>query len=180
MEHHIRLVVNGAVHEADVTTEDTLLEVLRGHLSLTGTKDGCHAGECGACTVFLDDHTVNSCLVLAVEADGHDVMTIEGLPEAGNSKARNTEVPPVFQSEDLTETETLHPLQDAFVEHGAVQCGFCIPGMLMSAKALLDKNPRPTDAQIQRALRGNLCRCTGYEKILRAINQAARVLEGRT
>jgi carbon-monoxide dehydrogenase small subunit len=194
MDHHIRLKVNNTIHEVSVTTEDTLLEVIREKLNLTGTKDGCQAGECGACTVLLDGRPVNACLVLAVEADGSEVRTVEGLMDVRYSKTQEQSISPSTRPakvktsdmsegslpEDLTAQDTLHPLQKAFVEQGAVQCGFCTPGMLMSAKALLDENPKPTDAQIQRALRGNLCRCTGYKKIQQAINYAAQVLEGET
>ncbi len=156
MEYSISLTVNGNRYELCVKTETTLLKVLREDLDLTGTKDGCHEGECGACTVIMNGRPVNACLVLAVEADGSEILTVEGLSEG----------------------EELHPLQQAFVESGAVQCGFCTPGMLMSAKALLDHNPRPTEAEIRQALRGNLCRCTGYKKIEKAIQQAARALRG--
>ncbi len=162
MDHNIYLHVNGSAYEVSVNSEDTLLEVIREKLNLTGTKDSCQVGECGACTVLLDGRPVNSCLVLAVEVDGCEVMTVEGLIGAAN----------------LGEKDTLHPLQQAFVEYGAVQCGFCTPGMLMSAKALLDESPNPTGIQIQQALRGNLCRCTGYKKIEQAITRAAEVLEG--
>ncbi len=162
MDHNIYLHVNGSAYEVSVNSEDTLLEVIREKLNLTGTKDGCQVGECGACTVLLDGRPVNSCLVLAVEVDGCEVMTVEGLIGAVN----------------LDEKDTLHPLQQAFVEYGAVQCGFCTPGMLMSAKALLDESPNPTGIQIRQALRGNLCRCTGYKKIEHAIIRTAEVLEG--
>jgi carbon-monoxide dehydrogenase small subunit len=128
-----------------------LVEVLRDQLELTGTKVACGEGECGACTVLLDGEPVNSCLVPALKAQDREVMTVEGLAPLGE----------------------LHPLQKAFVEHGAVQCGYCTPGMLMSAKALLDHNPNPTEEEVRRAISGNLCRCTGYAKIVEAILEAS-------
>jgi carbon-monoxide dehydrogenase small subunit len=128
-----------------------LLQVLRNGLGLNGTKEGCGTGDCGACTVLLDGKPVNSCLVLAIDADGHEVTTVEGLEKEGK----------------------LHPLQAAFVEEGAVQCGFCTPGMLMTAKGLLDENPHPSEGEIRRGIAGNLCRCTGYVRIVRAIQRAA-------
>jgi aerobic carbon-monoxide dehydrogenase small subunit len=143
----IRIKVNGTPHVASVPANLTLLDFLRDHLGLTGTKKGCDTGNCGACTVLMDGKTVNSCLILAAEADGCSVNTIEGL-----QKGRK-----------------LHPLQKAFIEHGAIQCGFCTPGMILSAKALLDENPAPSDEQIRQALAGNFCRCTGYVKILEAV-----------
>ena len=130
----------------------TLLELLREDMGLPGTKCGCEIGECGACTILLDGEAVNSCLVLAPQIDGREVMTIEGL--AQNSK--------------------LHPLQESFLDHDAVHCGFCTPGMLMSAKALLDWNPRPTETAIRTAISGNLCRCTGYQQIVQAIAKTGR------
>jgi carbon-monoxide dehydrogenase small subunit len=129
-----------------------LLQVLREVLHLTGTKEGCSEGECGACTVFLDGQTIDSCLVFGVEANGRQIMTIEGLARG----------------------EQLHPVQKAFAEYGAVQCGFCTPGMILAAKALLDSNPHPTEADIRRGISGNLCRCTGYVKIVEAIKAAAQ------
>ncbi len=147
----IRLRVNGQEHSLDVLPGETLLEVLRGRLRLTGTKRGCEVGECGACTVVLDGRAVNSCLVLAVQADGAEVRTVEGLAREG----------------------ALHPLQQAFLDHGAVQCGFCTPGVLMSAHALLLEDPSPTSGAVRRAIAGNLCRCTGYQSIVDAIVAAA-------
>jgi carbon-monoxide dehydrogenase small subunit len=147
----ITVKVNGATERLDVPANMTLLQMLREKLALTGTKNGCEAGECGACTVLLDGAPVNSCMVLAVEVDGCDVLTVEGLAPDG----------------------VLSPLQQAFMEHNAVQCGFCTPGMLMSAHALLQRNPDPTEAEIKQALVGNLCRCTGYVRIIRAVQAAA-------
>ncbi|MGE5594290.1 MAG: (2Fe-2S)-binding protein [Betaproteobacteria bacterium] len=146
--------VNGRLVTADIPATRTLLEFLRDDLGLTGTKEGCGKGECGACTVLVDGRPVNSCLMLAYQADGKDVVTVEGLERDGK----------------------LHPIQEAFVAEGAVQCGFCIPGMIMSAKALLDAEPSPTKDEIRRAISGNLCRCTGYAKIVKAIERAAAAL----
>ncbi len=151
-EHLIRLTVNGEEAELLVPPNVTLLHLLRDRLALTGTKNGCEAGECGACTVLLDGEPVNSCLVLAVEVDGHEVTTAEGLARGGQ----------------------LSPLQEAFVQDNAVQCGFCTPGMLVSAHALLRRNPHPTEPEIREALVGNLCRCTGYVRIVEAIHDAAQ------
>jgi len=150
--HAMTVTVNGSVERLEVPSNMTLLQMLRDRLALTGTKNGCEAGECGACTVLLDGEPVNSCLVLAVEADGHQVLTVEGLAAGGQ----------------------LSPLQQAFIEHNAVQCGFCTPGMLMSATALLQRNPNPSRQEIQEALVGNLCRCTGYVRIIDAIAEATR------
>jgi len=147
MKRLIELKVNGDNYEVRVEPWRTLAEVIREDIGLTGTKEACSTGECGACTILLDGMPVNSCLVLAVEAEGKDIMTIEGLAEG----------------------DKLHPLQEAFVRHGAIQCGFCTPGMLLSAKALLDENPHPTEEEIKEAISGNLCRCTGYVKIIEAI-----------
>lgn len=158
MGHEIELRVNGEFQRLEVDARDRLIDVLRDRLGLTGTKEGCGTGECGACTVILDGRPVNSCLVLAVRADGKDVETIEGLGTP----------------------QDLHPLQEAFVEHGALQCGFCGSGMLMTAKALLDWNPEPTEEEIRAALAGNLCRCTGYGKIVESVQVAARSMaDGR-
>jgi carbon-monoxide dehydrogenase small subunit len=152
MRHHaITVTVNGAQERLDVPSNMTLLHMLREKLALTGTKNGCEAGECGACTVLVDGEPVNSCMMLAVEVDGHEVLTVEGLSPVGQ----------------------LSPLQGAFVEHNAVQCGFCTPGMLISAHALLERNPHPSEEEIKQALVGNLCRCTGYVRIIDAIQSAA-------
>jgi carbon-monoxide dehydrogenase small subunit len=148
----IVLNVNGEALEAFVEPGWNLLRVLREELELTGAKLGCGDGECGACTVIMDGKAVPSCLVLAVSAEGSDIETIEGLRKGGE----------------------LHPLQRAFIEHGAVQCGFCTPGMIMSAKALLDENPRPTEDEVREALQANLCRCTGYKKVVEAVMSVAR------
>ena len=147
----IRLTVNGKMQEVAVQPWDTLLDVIREELGLTGTKEGCGLGECGACTVIMDGKTVNSCLVLAMEAEGKEVTTIEGLVQG----------------------DKLHPVQQAFVDEGGLQCGFCTPGMVISAKALLDENPNPTDEEIRRGISGNFCRCTGYTKIIKSIKTAA-------
>jgi carbon-monoxide dehydrogenase small subunit len=150
----IELRVNGRTHELLVEPRWTLTEVLREELGLTGTKQGCGLGECGSCTVLLDGEPVSSCLVLSVQADGHEITTVEGLARG----------------------ERLHPLQQAFIDHGAVQCGYCTPGMLLSAKALLDRKRRPSETEIRSALSGNLCRCTGYQKIVEAVSDAGRRL----
>ncbi|MEJ5309627.1 MAG: (2Fe-2S)-binding protein [Anaerolineae bacterium] len=152
MHHEITLTINGDLYTVAVQSHHTLLKVLREQLGITSPKVGCENGECGACTVIMNGVAVNSCQVLAVEADGATIETVEGLSKDGN----------------------LHPLQTAFIEHNAVQCGFCTPGMLMSAKALLDHNPHPTAEEIRHALVGNLCRCTGYTRIVEAIQDVAR------
>jgi carbon-monoxide dehydrogenase small subunit len=149
--HSITVTVNGSVEHLSVPSQMTLLHMLRDHLALTGTKNGCEAGECGACTVLLDGEPVNACMVLAPEVDGRQVITVEGLSAGGE----------------------LSPLQQAFVEHNAVQCGFCTPGMLISAHALLQRNPSPDEDEIKEAMLGNLCRCTGYVRIVQAIQAAA-------
>jgi aerobic carbon-monoxide dehydrogenase small subunit len=154
----VTLEINGESHEALVEPDRTLLDVLRSELGLTGTKTNCLDAECGVCTVLVDGLAVNSCLYLAVVAQGRAVTTIEGLAPAG---------------EGLAPTGTMHPLQQAFMDHGAVQCGYCIPGMILSAKAYLDEHPRPSEAQIREALAGNLCRCTGYQKIVDAVLAAS-------
>jgi aerobic carbon-monoxide dehydrogenase small subunit len=153
----VQFTVNGESVEVAVTPNRTLLQVLREDLGLTGTKHGCGLGDWGACTVIMDGVSVNSCLVLAVQARGREIQTIEGL--TGNGK--------------------LHPLQTAFIDKGAIQCGFCTPGMIISAKALLDENPRPTETEIRTAISGNLCRCTGYQKIVEAISAAAEDMSGK-
>jgi carbon-monoxide dehydrogenase small subunit len=147
----VRVTVNGAARELDVTTTETLLDALRWDLDLTGSKECCAEGECGACTVLVGDRAVNACLVLAVEAEGLDITTIEGLGSGAE----------------------LSPLQDAFLETGAIQCGFCIPGMVMAAQALLNQNPTPTPADVREGLAGNLCRCAGYQRIVDAVLLAA-------
>jgi len=149
--HKLSLIVNGHTEELLVSSNTTLLHALRDHLGLMGTKNGCEAGECGACTVLLDGEPVNSCLVLAVELDGREITTIEGLSNNGQ----------------------LTPLQQAFADLNAVQCGYCTPGMLMASTALLNRNPRPTEVDIQKALVGNLCRCTGYQRIIDAVIKAS-------
>ncbi|MGE5594279.1 MAG: (2Fe-2S)-binding protein [Betaproteobacteria bacterium] len=149
--------VNGRAVEVEVSPEDRLIDVLRERLRLTGTKEGCGIGECGACTVLLDGKPANSCLVPALQVEGREVETVEGLARDGR----------------------LHPLQEAFVEHAAVQCGFCTPGMLMAAAALLRENPEPTREEIARAISGNLCRCTGYHQIISAIEDAAARMKAR-
>lgn len=145
-KRHLALTVNGKVVEGNVDCRMTLAEFLREELELTGTKVGCNRAECGACTVLLDGNPVYSCTVLAVDAAGKEVLTIEGLSDEGN----------------------LHPLQEAFIEHDALQCGYCTPGMILSAKALLDRNPHPTEDDVRKAIDGNLCRCGSYPNILEA------------
>jgi carbon-monoxide dehydrogenase small subunit len=152
MKKMITLKVNDREYDLVIPVNRTLTQVLRENLMLTGTKQGCSLGDCGSCTVLMDGQPVNSCLVLAVEAEGHQILTIEGLSEEGK----------------------LHPIQQAFVEHGSIQCGFCSPGMILSAKALLDKNPTPAKSEIREAISGNLCRCTGYQKIVDAIESVAK------
>ena len=154
MRHQITLKVNGEAELLEVESHRTLLQVLREDLDLTGTKDGCNSGECGACTVFFDGEPVNACLILAVEADEHEVVTIEGLTQDG----------------------TLDPLQRAFINRNAVQCGFCTPGMIISAKALLNRNPRPSEMEIRQAIAGNLCRCTGYTRIVEAVQEVTKCI----
>jgi len=151
MKHPICLTVNGEGCELSVEPKKTLLDLLREDLELTGTKRGCDNGECGACTVLLNGQPVNACLVLAVEAEGKDVLTIEGLADGTH----------------------LHPLQEAFIHHGAVQCGYCSPGMILTAKALLDENPRPTELEVRKAIAGNLCRCGTYNKVVEAVLSVA-------
>jgi carbon-monoxide dehydrogenase small subunit len=152
MSHlQISIIVNGTEYHLETPSNRTLLDILREDLRLTGTKDGCRVGECGACTVLMDGQPVNSCLVLAGQADRHEYITIEGLSKGDQP----------------------HPIQKAFMEKGAVQCGFCTPGMVLAAKSLLDQNPNPTLDDIRQALVGNLCRCTGYSKVVEAVQQAA-------
>ncbi len=149
----LSFILNGERIEFDIEPHLTLLQVLRDRLELTGTKEGCGVGECGACTVLLDGKTINSCIYPALEAEGKNVTTIEGVAGAGGG---------------------LHPIQKAFVEHGAVQCGFCTPGMVLSAKALLDENVKPTEEEIRNGIAGNLCRCTGYLQIVEAIRAVSQ------
>lgn len=147
----ITLNINGDEHQVHTYYTRTLLEVLREDLHINGTKQGCRAGECGACTVLMDDKPVNACMVLAAQAQGNRIVTIE----------------------DLAEGDELHPLQKSFVENGAIQCGYCSPGFIMVGKALLEKTPHPTEDEIKTAVAGNICRCTGYQKIIQAIDKAA-------
>ena len=156
MMYDIRFTVNGQPEHATVPATMTLLDLLRDRLALTGTKEGCGIGECGACTVLLDGKPITSCLMLAVEADGHDIETIEGEAVGGE----------------------LSVLQQAFIDTGAIQCGFCTPGMIMSARGLLNRTPDPSDENIVEAIAGNLCRCTGYEAIIAAVRLAADRLAG--
>lgn len=153
MRHLIRLVLNGEPRELAVESHRTLLDTLRQEAGLTGTKKGCDVGECGSCTVIMDGRLVNACLVLAPEADGAEIVTIEGIQPSPHE---------------------LHPLQENFITHGAAQCGFCTPGFIVAAKALLDENPKPTLDEIRFAIAGNICRCTGYTKIVEAIDHTAR------
>lgn len=150
----IRFTVNGRIEERDVREDERLLDLIRDDLQLTGTKEGCGEGECGACTVLIDGKAIASCLVLAPQVDGKEILTVEGLAKGAE----------------------LHPIQKAFVEKGAVQCGFCTPGFIMSTYALLTSNPNPGDEEIMAALEGNLCRCTGYAKILDAVRYAAELM----
>lgn len=149
--HFVTTIVNGDELEFTCHTGDTLLDVLRGELHMTGTKNGCGSGDCGACTVIVDGRPVNACLVLGVEAEDARIETIEG----------------------MTQGAKLHPLQEKFLDHAALQCGICTPGFLNMAKALLERNPDPTESQVRYGLAGNLCRCTGYDKIVRAVLDAA-------
>ena len=152
MKVKVHLKVNGLAYETEVEPRRTLLELIREDLELMGTKEGCGLGECGTCTILLDGKPIKSCITLAVQANGREVTTIEGLEKSDG---------------------TLHPLQQAFIDHGAIQCGFCTPGMILSGKALLDENPRPTELEVRQAIAGNLCRCTGYQKIVEAILSVA-------
>jgi carbon-monoxide dehydrogenase small subunit len=155
---HVSATINGEPTEFLCEPQQTLLDVLRDELGLTGTKEGCGSGDCGACSVILDDRVVCSCLVLAVEAEGARITTVEGLAKG----------------------DVLHPLQRQFLEHAALQCGFCTPGLLVAAKALLDRNPNPTEAEVRYGLAGNLCRCTGYDKVVRAVLDAAAEMRGES
>jgi carbon-monoxide dehydrogenase small subunit len=154
----LSLIVNGQTHEVLVEPHRTLLEVLRTDLGLIGTKENCLEAECGVCTVLLEGAAVNACIVLAAQCQGRAIVTIEGLAAPGR----------------------LHPLQQAFIDHGAVQCGYCIPGMIVAAKAYLDENREPDENGVREALAGNLCRCTGYQRIVEAVLSAARVLRAST
>jgi len=155
-KHHVTATINGDPAEFLCAPEQTLLDILRDVLYLTGSKEGCASGDCGACSVILDGRLVCSCLVLGVEAEGRSVETIEGMASG----------------------DTLHPLQQKFLEHAALQCGVCTPGFLVAAKSLLDRNPEPTETQVRYWLAGNLCRCTGYDKIVRAVLDAAADMRG--
>jgi carbon-monoxide dehydrogenase small subunit len=155
-KYHVSTTVNGDPVEFLCEPDQTLLDVLRDELQLTGSKEGCGSGDCGACSVMLDDRLVCSCLVLAPEAEGRSVLTIEGMANG----------------------EDLHPLQEKFLEHAALQCGICTPGFLIAAKALIDRNPDPTETEVRYWLAGNLCRCTGYDKIVRAVMDAAADIRG--
>jgi len=150
-QHRIYVTINGELEQVDVPSQMTLLQLLRDKLALTGTKNGCMAGECGSCTVLLNGEPVNSCMILAVECNGAEVVTVEGLAHDG----------------------VLHPVQQAIIDYGGVQCGFCTPGILISARALLDRNPDPSEDEIREALVGNLCRCTGYLRIVEAVKDTA-------
>ena len=152
MKHILNFTLNGEPIQVEIEPHLTLLQLLREKLELTGTKEGCGMGECGACTVLLDGKTVNSCIFPAVEAEGKKVTTIEGIADGKGG---------------------LHPIQKAFIEHGAIQCGFCTPGMVLSVKALLDETPKPTEEEIRNGIAGNLCRCTGYLQIVRAVKAAS-------
>ncbi|MDK2917699.1 MAG: aerobic carbon-monoxide dehydrogenase small subunit [Candidatus Petromonas sp.] len=154
---NIKLNVNGKDYDLEIEEDLRLIDLLRDRLGFTGTKEGCGEGECGACTVILEGKTVNSCLLLAIQAHGKEITTIEGIGKE----------------------DDLHPIQESFLENGAVQCGYCIPGMVLSAKALLDKNKNPTRKDIREAISGNLCRCTGYEKIVDSIEKASKILQQR-
>ena len=156
MKKMIRLEINKETYEVEVENRRTLLEVIRDDLHLMGTKKMCDMGECGSCTVIMDGQAVNSCLVLAMDAEGKKIETIEGVAEG----------------------DRLHPIQEAFVNQGAIQCGFCTPGMVMTTKAFLEKNPNPTEEEIKVAISGNFCRCTGYVRIVEAIRTAADRMRG--
>ena len=153
---HVQTTINGEPAEFLANPGESLLDALRNTLNLTGTKEGCGSGDCGACTVIIDGRMTCSCLVLAAEAGGHEITTIEGIAQG----------------------DTLHPIQQKFLEHAALQCGFCTPGLIVAAKALLDENPNPTETEARYWLAGNLCRCTGYDKVIRAVMDAAAVMRG--
>lgn len=155
-KHHVSAVINGEPTEFLCETQQTLLDVLRDEIGLTGSKEGCASGDCGACSVIMDGRLVCSCLVLGCEADGTEVTTIEGIAQGDH----------------------LHPVQQKFLEHAALQCGFCTPGLIVASKALLDENPNPTEEEARYWLAGNLCRCTGYDKVIRAVMDAAEVMRG--
>ncbi len=155
-KHHVSTTINGEPVEFLCETQQTLLDVLRNELHLTGSKEGCASGDCGACTVILDGRIVCSCLMLGVEAEGKTVTTVEGIAQGDH----------------------LHPVQQRFLEYAALQCGFCTPGFIVASKALLDENPNPTESEIRYWLAGNLCRCTGYDKIVRAVQAAAADVRG--
>jgi len=157
VKQQIELRVNGQNYEIEIEPWKTLVDVLRDQLYLTGTKVSCNEGHCGACTVIIDGEAVNACLMLAMEAQGKEILTIEGLSVGGD----------------------LHPVQETFVTHGAVQCGFCTPGMIMATKAFLERNPAPSDEDIKKALAGHLCRCTGYVQIIEAVRAAAATMGSR-
>lgn len=153
--NRIELTINGVDYKLEVDENLRLLDLIRGELGLLGAKEGCGEGECGACTVIIDGRTVHSCLVMAFQAHGSNITTIEGLEKDGE----------------------IHPIQEAFIDLGAVQCGFCTPGMILSAKALLDENPNPTRDEIREGISGNLCRCTGYNKIIDAVERAIEYMK---
>src|SRR3954463_13969895 len=157
-KHHVSTIINGEPVEYLCETQQTLLDTLRDVLGLTGSKEGCASGDCGACSVIMDGKLVCSCLVLGVEAEGKKITTVEG----------------------IADDDHLHPVQQKFLEHAALQCGFCTPGFIVAAKALLDENPNPTETEARYWLAGNLCRCTGYDKIIRAVMDAAAELRGET
>jgi len=155
--HHIKFVVNGMERELLVNAQELLSDMLRDRLGLKGTKVACGAGECGACTVLLDEKPVNACLVLAVQADGKSILTIEGMADGPE----------------------LHPIQKAFIEQGAIQCGFCTPGLIMTTKAMLEENPEPTEEEVRDGLIGHICRCTGYQKIVSAVVSAGQEIQAQ-
>ena len=157
-KQYVSTTINGESAEFLCETQQTLLDVLRDVVGLTGTKEGCASGDCGACSVIVDDRLICSCLMLGVEAEGKSITTIEGIAQG----------------------DKLHPVQQKFLEHAALQCGFCTPGLIVATKALLDENPNPTETEARYWLAGNLCRCTGYDKVIRAVMDAAAVMRGET